>query len=400
MNAPMVRSQTIFRSVSETVGGLRLRVFTDMEAVKSIWVGLEATGVTTVYQSFVWCRAWLQRVGRHRGILPCILVAEDGFGTAMYILPLQVRHKLGVTIIEALSAPQGAYAFGVFNPTFLRDHAALWFHNHFANAVAALPRHDVLYLANMPAVIAQVDNPMLQVTHFSAANLSYIMGLEANYQDLLQRKRSPETRRSLRKRDAKLHASGDLVFDLPTSLSDRKLTVETMLQQQKVRLAEIGVHNVFDTLEQQFIIDLIHAQTAEGAFLRPYRLTLDGQILAVMLGAYCHKTYWALISSLAHGDSRKHSPGDYALRAMINALCDDGTIQLDFSAGDTAYKSHWADRSVPLYFIVRASTFKGLLFALCVLLREKAKRLAKQTPMLHAVLFNLRRIAWGRTVSS
>jgi CelD/BcsL family acetyltransferase involved in cellulose biosynthesis len=398
MNAPLASSDTHEAVVAPTVGGLRLRLFVDMEAVKPIWVALETTAVCTAYQSFVWCRSWMQRVGRKRGILPVILVAEDGFGTPMFVLPLQRRCKLGAVIVEAMTAPQGAYAFGLFNPNFTEVQAQVWFQNHFPALVAALPKHDILHLADLPSCIANYRNPLLAARHFLAANQSHIMALRPDYQALLEAKRAAESRRSIRKRDAKLAATGKLVFDLPLSLRERKTTVETMLAQQKVRLAEMGVHDVFDELEQQFITDLVHSQTPEGPFLRPYRLILDGNILAVMLGAYRHGTYWALISSLTTGDIRKHSPGDFALRAMIQSLCEDGTRCLDFSAGDTAYKSHWADQIIPLYFIVRTSTFKGLPLAVFILLREKLKGLAKRTPVLNAMLFKLRRILRGRKI--
>ena len=155
---------------------------------------------------------------------------------------------------------------------------------------------------------------------------------------------------------------------------------------------------MFDALEQQFITDLIQAETPEGPLVRPYRLMLDGIILAVMLGAYRHGTYWALISSLAEGELRKYSPGDYALRAMFKSLCEDGTTRLDFSAGDTAYKSNWSDHRFQLYFIVRATSFRGLPFAIGLLLREKIKRIAKTTPVLNTLLFDLRRLLRGQIV--
>ncbi len=399
MNAPMPSSDTRDAATVPTVGGLRLRVFTDMEAVKPIWVALESHGIATVYQSFVWCRAWMQRVGRKRGISPVIILAEDVFGTPKFVLPLQSRRKLGVDIIEAMSAPQGAYAFGLFNTEFAQQQAQAWFGTHFSELVAALPKHDVLHLADLPLRISDYQNPLLATPHFLAANQSHIMALQPNYQALLEQKRSSESRRSMRKRDAKLAAIGKLTFDLPLSLQERRTTIETMLIQQKARLAEAGVHGVFDELEQAFITDLVPTQTAEGPLLRPYRLMLDGKILAVMLGAYRHGTYWALISSLAAGEIRKHSPGDYALRAMIQALCQDGSRQLDFSAGDTAYKSHWADLAVPLFFIVRATTFKGLPLAAFILLREKLKGFAKRTPVLNTMLYDLRRILLGRKES-
>jgi CelD/BcsL family acetyltransferase involved in cellulose biosynthesis len=400
MNAPMANSETHFADNAESVGGLRLRLFTDMEAVKPVWLALEATGISTVYQTFVWCRTWLSRVGKARNITPCIVVGENMFGETMFVLPLQLRRKYKMRIVESLTAPQGAYGFGLFNTGFISEKADAWFAAHFSEIAATLPRHDVLHIADIPGSIKSYPSPFLSVQHFLAANQSHIMDLRPDYLALLEQKRSAESRRSMRKRDAKLQTSGLLSFELPAKLEDRKATIETMLAQQKVRLAEVGVHGVFDGLEQAFITDLIHGQTAEGPLLRPYRLVLDGKILAVMLGAYRHGTYWALISSLAEGDLRKHSPGEYALRAMIKSLCEDGTVQLDFSAGDTAYKSHWSDRRVPLYFIVRATTLRGLPVAVFLLAREKLKRVAKTTRLLNTLLFNLRRYAFGRNAAA
>ena len=400
MNALLVNPESFLSTATPAVGGLRLRVFTDMEAVKPIWAGLEATGVSTVYQSFVWCRVWLQRVGKARNISPLIVVAENAFGQTMFILPLQFRSKFGVRIVEAMTAPQSAYAFGLFAKSFLADAAHKWFEFHFSDVVDILPQHDVFKLHDLPKTIAGFHNPLLAVRNFGAANQSHIMALQPNYQALLEQKRSAESRRSIRKRDAKLRAAGTLVFDLPASFEERKATVETMLAHQKMRLAEAGVHNVFDDVEQQFIVDLIHTQTSEGQFLRPYRLTLDGKIVAVMLGAYRHGIYWALISSLAPGDIRKYSPGDFALRSMIKNLCEDGTRDLDFSAGDTAYKGHWSDQHIPLYFIVRANSFVGLFAAAFMVVREKCKRAAKQTPMLNSLLFDLRRFVSGQNSSA
>lgn len=400
MNALFANSETDFVAATEGVGGLRLRLFTDMETVKPIWLALEATGISTVYQSFVWCRTWMQRVGKARHISPCIIVGENMFGETMFVLPLQLRRKYAARVVESLTAPQGAYGFGLFNTGFLADQAAVWFGSHFSNVVAMLPRHDVLHIADIPGSVKSCPAPLLSVQNFLAANQSHVMDLQPDYQALLEQKRSFESRRSMRKRDAKLQSSGRLCFDLPTTIAERELTIKTMLIQQKARLAEGGVHGVFDELEQNFIADLIHSKTAEGPLLRPYRLMLDGKILAVMLGAYRHGTYWALISSLAEGDVRKHSPGDYALRAMIQSLCEDSTVQLDFSAGDTAYKSHWSDRRVPMYFIVRATTLRGLPIAGFLLMREKLKRLAKTTPFLSTLLFNLRRYVIGQKPSA
>jgi CelD/BcsL family acetyltransferase involved in cellulose biosynthesis len=106
--------------------------------------------------------------------------------------------------------------------------------------------------------------------------------------------------------------------------------------------------------------------------------------------------FWALISSMDEGKLVKLSPGDYALRKVFQDLCRLGTGVFDFSAGDSRYKHHWSDRRVPLHFIVRGNSLRGITYAVALLLREKVKRLGKQTPFLNTLLFELRRIVRGR----
>jgi CelD/BcsL family acetyltransferase involved in cellulose biosynthesis len=390
MNAPTSHSETLLPDTRAMVGGLVLRVHDNLDDVEAAWRALEDEGIATFYQSFDWCNVWCKRVGVARGIKALVVVGENAFGQPQFIMPLQLRLSRGFKIIEALTAPQGAYA-GWLLTKAIDAYAQSWMNEYFDHVLAALPPHDVFQLADIPARLFGKANPLLAARHFSSANQSHFMALQPDYRALYERKRSGRTRSSMRQRDQLLEASGELIFDLPIDMASRVETLRRMFAQQKQRLSEFGVHDVFDAVEEQFIVDLASVETPEGPLLRPYRLLLNGEILAVMLGGYRHQTYWALISSLGHGAVRKQSPGDYALRHTIAALCADGTQKLDFSAGDTAYKYRWSDEQFALNLIIRASSFKGMPLALAMLVREKLKRFAKRTPVLNDLLFKLRR---------
>jgi CelD/BcsL family acetyltransferase involved in cellulose biosynthesis len=383
----------------DIVAQLTIAITSSLADIRESWAKLEAEGLMTVYQSYAWCEAWIDRVGRPRGITPLIVSASDHNNNVVFILPLQLRRARGLKVIECLTAPQAGYGFGLFANSFIAQGANAWFARHFDCVIAALPKHDVLCLAELPATVHRLPNPMLAVRHFRGANQSHIMDLSERFDILYEQRRSSESRRGNRKRDHRLAALGDITFDIPQSKEQRKQTLETMFQHQQERLSEAGIHDVFKSDERAFITSLADAQTPDGPLLRPYCLRLDGKILAVVLGALHRKTFWALIASIAPVTARKYSPGDYALRAMIKSLCDDGTQTIDFSAGDSVYKLHWSNREVPLLFIIRANTLKGLPVAFYLLMREKAKGFAKRTPVLNDMLFALRRMLRGRKVS-
>jgi CelD/BcsL family acetyltransferase involved in cellulose biosynthesis len=396
MNVQLSGTDTGLSLRPALIGGMRLRVFECFEDAGDVWRLLEVAGVTTVYQSYAWCKAWHQRIGLTKGSVPCLVVGEDVFGVPCFLLPLQLRTRFGLRVIEVMASPQAAYGFGLFSEEFLSTDGCNWFTDCFADLVAALPRHDVFHLQNLPESIFGYRNPLLGDRSFASANVSHSVQLNADFHTFMSAKRSPESLRSIRKRDANLLALGDLKFELPTLVSEQVATLDIMFEQQAQRLAEFGIRDLYPNLEREFIKDLATVRIGKTPLLRPYRLTLDGRVLAVMLGAHFANTYWALISSLAEGVERRLSPGDYALRALFSDLCKDGTERLDFSVGDSAYKHHWSDHTAALHFIVRASSLGGVMLALYLLLREKLKRFAKQTPVISSILMAARRFMAGK----
>jgi CelD/BcsL family acetyltransferase involved in cellulose biosynthesis len=396
MNALMTVFDTTRQKSSTLTGGLHLRVFENLDAVQDIWLALEQSANGTCYQSFTWCKTWVDQLAAIKNIKPYIVVAENEYGTVEFILPLQLRQKNGLKIIEILTAPQAGYAYALFQPAFLKTHAHRWFLEHFEFLIASLPQHDVFTLMDLPGVLFGNTNPILQARNFLAANLSHVLDLDSDYETLFKRRRSKASRRSIFKRDVKLEALPGLKFELCVGDDVRIATLSTMFDQQEKRLAGFGIFNIFDASERAFFHTLVLAKSAEGHILRLYKLSINEEVLAVMLGGYQRGVFWALISSMDEGKLVKLSPGDYALRKVFQDLCRLGTGVFDFSAGDSRYKHHWSDRRVPLHFIVRGNSLRGITYAVALLLREKVKRLGKQTPFLNTLLFELRRIVRGR----
>ena len=359
---------------------MRLRAVTEPDAVREAWQALERPGSTTVYQAWAWCDAWRQTVGAARGIRPVMLLGEVD-GAPQFLLPLQIRRSLGSRLLEWQAWPHISYGYGLHAPDFLPQ-AAAWFACHEAAIVAALPAFDCWNLHDMPERLNGHDHPLARLFNLRGANSLYAMDLAADFHTLHEAKRSGETRRSARKRDAKLQGLGSLDFGLPARGAETHAVLEAMFADQQQRLAEANVHGVFEADGRAFIHRLAEAEGPHGALLRPYALRLNGKLLSVMLGAAHGGCYWALISSLAAGPERKHSPGDMALRRTIEACCDEGLTAFDFASGDTAYKRQWADRTVPLHSLVKPVTVTGTSAAAVLSLYYVTKRLVKRTPVL------------------
>jgi CelD/BcsL family acetyltransferase involved in cellulose biosynthesis len=327
-------------------------------------------------------------------VKPRIVVGLDQEGGCLFILPFQVRRRLSVRVLEWLGAPHINYGYGLYDPGFLLE-APSWFAANFARVLQSIGDFDLVALADMPETMHGLPHPLQSTFRLLGPNKSYAMALQGDYEALYAAKRSGESRRSSRKRDYKLEQAGDVWFGLPAGQRETQAVLDDMFEQQDDRLAESGVHQVFGSTERAFVKRLADVP----GLLAPYHLKVDGKTVSVMLGGVHHGTYWALISSLAPGPLRKFSPGDAALRRMIEACCKAGLSSLDFAAGETSYKPHWADQTIPLHVSIQARGWRGLAAATVLAAAITAKGAIKRNANLRAAGIWLRRILFGKAES-
>ena len=371
---------------------LKIDIVKDLASLEAEWLAFQDRAHGTFYQTYHWCSAWQTHVGAGRGIQPAIVTGRDERGALVFLLPFAVNAHGGVRVLEWLAMAQSSYGYGLYAKEFLPQ-ASAWFADSGWAMLRDLINIDAISLHDLPIKIYGYDHPLLSWFSLRGRNSAYAMELGPDFEQVYAAKRSAETRRGNRKRDAKLAQVGDIHFGLPKTKQDATALIETMFAQQRDRLAESGIHGVFGRQERQFIQALAETAPQNGLpILLPYHLTIDGKMEAMMLGGNYKGCYWALISSLGAGEARKYSPGDAALRRTIQACCERGLNRFDFSSGDTAYKLQWADEITPLYDVVRGKTLRGYAWALSKIVSLATKRIIKQTPVLWKLASAWRRL--------
>ena len=379
----------------EAARQLTLAVHAELTPIEALWKAFEQRAHATFYQSFLWCRAWSETVGKAEDIKIRVVTALDRHGKTIFILPLQIRRRLGVRVLEWLGTPHTTYGHGLFSPVFLGN-ARDWFSRHWLQIAKLAGPVDAIFLTNMPEALDSQPHPLRQLFNVRGPNHCYRMELMTDYGALLVQKRSKETRRYYRKKERALSALGSLSFELPATREATHEALRTMFEQQEKRLGERGIHGVFGPVEREFIHRLADLQDQDNPVLLPYMLKFDGQVLAVLLGGTCGNAFWAMISSLAETDLRKYSPGDLALRRTIEASCKQGLTHFDFAAGDTPYKLPWADAVTPLHIALFALNARALPWVLLTGVAIAARRLIKQSPAARNAAMNLRKFLLGR----
>ena len=367
----------------------------DLDALEAEWLEFQERAAGTFFQTYQWCSAWIATAGAAAGAEPLIVTGRDPSGELLFLLPFCIRRRSGCRILEWMGGQQMTYGYGLYDRRFLR-HAAAWFAAEGWAVLAQLNDVDAIDLAEMPAVWEDHEHPMKSWFSIAGRNFSYVLRLGHDYETVYARKRSGETRRGNRKRDAKLFTAAKIEVGSPVDRGATHQLIEDMFEQQSSRLAESGIHGVFNTHERQFMHRLIDLPDHMQPVLLPYCMKADGELEAVALGGLYGGGFWALISSLGSPRLRRYSPGDALLRRTIEACCSRGLRFFDFSTGSFDYKLAWADESIRLFHAVRGLTWRGYAWALLRCLTLSLKRFIKRTPFLWNALQTMRRMFRGQ----
>ncbi len=375
------------------ISDLKISVGTSLHDVKAQWQALEGQALCSFFQSFEWCESWLAVFSDKFKITPLIIVAISATGETEFILPLQIRMRFGLRVLEWLCQPENNYGFGVFNVHNPQRNYHEWLSNNITQVLAVLPPYDVAALENMPMSMLGQLNPLAALNRFTSADQSFFTKLQPSYDALHEAKRSSKSISKIRRRDERLAESGALELEILTKKVDTATALEEVIRHKAEQLAELGVYSFSKISLTAFFETIIKNNSAS---LHVFRLRQSGQTISGLIGARYANTFWLMILSMPSDGPTQFSPGDYILRQSIAWACENGLKFYDFGVGYSNYKEHWADAELQLYNHYAAKTFRGLPLAAAFMFYNAAKRIIKNTPMLKSFFFQLRRWLRGK----
>ena len=380
-------NKELLRSHTHSIGGLTIHQFHDFPSVETDWRGLETHGLATIYQSFDWCKTWMNVWGNSLLVRPYILVAKNENNEIVFILPWQLRRRLGVTCLEWLGQPSFNYGAGLFSKKIV---GAEWFDLYASELLNFHKSPAVINLRNMPERLFELTNPLSILHKSRGANSSFALNLNSNFEALQSSKRTPKSLSKIKRRDVRLRELGDLVFEYIVDPATARLAINESIDHKNRQLRENGVANIFSTEDRQFYTDVFANNLAV------FKLTLDGETLSTMIGAKFNGCFHLMIASLGSQKAQNLSPGDYLLRKTIAYYCGVNIHTYDFGSGEQAYKLHWADSEIQLFNFIAARSLRGLLLASAWRFSESLKRYIKSHDRIWKIVVRLRERLLGQ----
>ena len=169
------------------LGDIRIAVYEDLSAIERDWRAFEPHADCTVFQSFDWLATWQRHIGARNGVLPAIVVARDGEGTILFLLPLAVRPAGFARELTWLGSELCDYNAPLLAATFstridARRFMALW--ENIARCLQDNPRlhYDSIILTKMPETVGAQQNPMRHLGGTINASGAYLTHLTGDWE--------------------------------------------------------------------------------------------------------------------------------------------------------------------------------------------------------------------------
>ena len=359
----------------------RVDVYADAAPVLDAWADLEATAPCSIYQTRAFVLPWVETLGRKAKLEPRFVLARDRDRRPAALLCLGLTRRGPVRVATWLGGKDANFNMPLLRrpPSWTQDDVRRLLREAARACDAAMP--DMFELPNQPLSWDGADNPFALLPHSESPSAAYGTLLPADAEALFARKLSKESRKKLRKKEAKLASFGPLEHRVAQHLDERKRVLDTFLAQKTARFRDKGITSNFEAPEMRAFIEAASAPCGTGIELHAL---LAGERIVAVYGGAAHGGQWSgMFNSFdADEDIAKTSPGDLLLMRIMGTCCAAGLRGFDLGIGEARYKAALCDEAVPLCDVFLPVTLRGRTYAALARIRSRAKHRIKRDPRL------------------
>ncbi len=377
----------------------KVEVHRRIDAVAADWAELETLAPLSVYQTRAFLLPWLETLGAARGITPLFIAAKDSQDRTIALVCLGLRKFGWFRVATFLGGKESNFNLGLFRPGVHFRATELYALLREAAKALGPDAPDIFILKNQPYEWNAARNPFALLPHRPSPSFAYATVLESEATAFFSAKLSKETRKKLRRKEARLAAVDQLALITGENGEDARQILDAFFVAKIRRCEEKAIVSDFAAAPMRAFFDrLISQKTAAGKpWLELYGLTLGGRVIATYAGAAHRGRFSAMVNSFDSDPAiAKSSPGDLLLMKLIAAQCAQGRVSFDLGIGEARYKATYCGTTVPLFDIVMPLNAKGYVIAARQAFCSRLKLAIKRNPQTFAVLRRVKHLARSR----
>jgi CelD/BcsL family acetyltransferase involved in cellulose biosynthesis len=368
-------------------------VFLRLDDARADWAELEQSAKISPYQTYRFLSAWSDAIGRHIGAQPLLVVLRDAGGRPLALLPLCVMRRAGLNVGEFLGGRECNFNLPLIAAGVERENLD-WNGLLRESARGAPNAPDLFFLRNMPERFEEFANPLVTGAARQSPSNAYGAALPAHADELAARL-SKDTRKKLRKKEARLAELGALSFEHCVTGQRAREIIDALLAQKAARFADMGLSGAIDAGTMRDLFVHLSGMDGDGA-LEMHALSVSGRILATYAGVVRAGRFSALMNSYESEEMiARSSPGDLLLHSLMRNLVSRGFTHFDLGAGEARYKNAVCDETIELRDAIVPASARGALVSPIVRAFLIAKHEIKRNQRLSSAYFRARRLIAG-----
>jgi CelD/BcsL family acetyltransferase involved in cellulose biosynthesis len=328
-------------------------------------VDQHAASAPTGFQRRSWLGAIMKRLAPVVGAHPeCVAVRDTATGALVALFAFEVRREMGIRIARFIDLGVSDY-----NAPLIIDRSdqSLPRNKALLDCVSrCLTGVDVLLLERIhPGVLT--PHPAGLPSRHSGNSLTIIDSVES-----FVRSRGKKYRKELERSYRVLEAEGAWSFQRAIGHEEVERAYAALEQKQAERHADKADRYALNKPQfSAFYRDILACPTGLAQI---FTLTVDGQIIAALLGIE-HASTFTLLRIANGGEHWRHvSPGRLIVMETMRHFCAKGVKDFDMGIGDYAFKRGFGMQPVPLVDIVIPVTAFGVPFAAVTRLRTRLRQ--------------------------
>lgn len=359
---------------------MKIKVFTNFEEVKEIWLNFEKQACLYAFQTYEWLSHWYEIIGSQKDLSPYIVVVynSNAMDEIILLLPLCIQKDGFIKKLVWLGGDITDYHGPLINKNFYsKDNIDII---KLMNRIQKLlPKVDIMVLDRQPERIENIINPFVNKKCFHYHTDAYALVPEKNweyhYNNNVKKKIRKDTERQIRR----LSENGKLEFVIAENNEIIAEITDIMIQQKIERYRITKVPNLF---QSEYYSRFYHSMA------QSYKSRLDPQDFQIHVSALKYNqsyitTHWGiffrhrfyyLMPSFQMGEISKYSPGRILLIKLLE-LCFNNKIKtFDFTVGGEQYKQNWCNVELQLFDYYRIYNLKGFVLFHCYKLKKIIKK--------------------------
>jgi CelD/BcsL family acetyltransferase involved in cellulose biosynthesis len=376
------------RSKASRIAGID--ILSDLGQAETIWRGLEdPRHFSTPYQRFDFLGPWQRQIGEREGFRPFIVVAYDGERRPLLLVPLVLRHALGVRTASFMGGKHSTFNMALWNREFAAGATSVDL-DALISAIRGHSAADVLALNQQPLRWRDLPNPMTMLPNQASVNSCPLMTFEPDAPSVTRISNS--FRRRLKGKERKLQALPGYRYCAASTDAEIKRLLDAFFHIKPLRMAEQKLPNVFgEPGVEDFIRGACMTPVAGGDHvIDMHALECDDEVIAIFAGVADGDRFSMMFNTYTMSENSRYSPGLILIRNIVDHYAGRGYHALDLGIGSDDYKQLFCKSDEPIFDCFIPLSPRGKVAAAAMSGITRAKHLVKHNQTLFHLSKKLR----------